>query len=191
MKLLLDFDDTIFDNRKFKAYFFKMLEDAGVPSGKATVYYSADREVHEVYSPQRFLNNLATQETLSKKPEAIYSEILEAVPQFVNEPVVGLVKKLGKEHCYIISQGQEEYQADKINNSGVKSLFKEIIIVPSSKKEAIENICREFPNEKIVFADDKPKFLEDLNGDHMANLVTVLFDENGFAKLEAAVNEAA
>ena len=103
-------------------------------------------------------------------------------PDFVNKKLIGIIKKLGKENCYLVTYGEHEFNKEKVERSGIASLFSEIDIVPGSKKEIIYNICNRNKNEKVLFIDDKVKFFEDLDMTKCPNLKTILYDEHGLEK---------
>ena len=96
---------------------------------------------------------------------------------------MNIIKKLGKENCYIVTLGNEEFQRDKIKRAGIESLFFKIVVVWGSKKEAVEKICAKHINEKVIFIDDKAKYFEDLDFKKYPNLKTILYNERGFEKV--------
>jgi len=97
-------------------------------------------------------------------------------PNLLNTKMVELIKNLGKENCFIITNGGADFQKDKITHSGISHLFNEINIVPGGKKEKVESICEKFKNEKVIFVDDKPIFFEDLNYKKYPYLKTILYN---------------
>lgn len=88
-----------------------------------------------------------------------------------------------------MSQGEKEFQLDKIQHSNINHLFSEINVVSESKKEMIERICSENQNSSIIFIDDKIEHFKDIDMGKCKNLKTILFDENGLQKLIAEINK--
>ena len=189
MKLIFDFDDVIFFNTlKIKEGMYSCLEKVGVPRSITEEYYKETRE--KQFSLKNYLKELIVcQKIEGVSSEDVYEDIMKDCANFTNKEILEIVKNAGKESCYIITNGDEEFQFDKIKRAGVVDLFCEVIIVSGSKKEAIERICREFNDEKIIFIDDRSKFIDDLDLESLKNLKTVLFDENGLKKLEDEIKK--
>lgn len=167
MKYIFDFDDVLFNNTKeFKPYMYTCLEKAGVPRNIAEPYYK------EIRVNRFWLKNLLSHFSLN---ESLYEEILKESKKFINKNLINLVKKLGKENCFILTHGGEEFQLDKIKRTGVTPLFSDIIVVFSKKTEIIEKICAKYRNEKIFFIDDKQKHFDELNLKECPNLKTIFY----------------
>ena len=132
MKFIFDFDDVLFNNTKqFKPHMYMCLEKAGVPRSIAEPYYK------EVRVNKFWLKDLLLHFSLN---ENLYEEILEKSENYLNEELINVVKKLGKENCYILTHGGEEFQLDKIKRTGISHLFTDIIITFNTKTTAIEEI---------------------------------------------------
>jgi FMN phosphatase YigB (HAD superfamily) len=180
MKFIFDFDDVLFHNtEKFKKHMYAYLEKTGVPQDRAQEYYKIVR------ANQFWLKELLAHFSL---PESLYEEILKDSKNFINQDVLNIVKKIGKENCYIVTHGNENFQKDKIRNAGIEELFSEIIVISDSKKEAVEKICLRHNDEEVIFIDDKIKHLENLDFEKCPNLKTILYDENGLKKLQSIMS---
>src|SRR3989338_9776315 len=148
MKFIFDFDDVLFYNtRQFKPHMFSYLQKIGIAPDTAREYYAKVR-VRE-FSLKNFISTLAIREKIDKNPEDAYKEIMSQCRKFVNTELINLIKKSGKENCFLITNGEKEYQGDKIIETGIDFLFSQIIIVPGSKKEAVEKLCSQYKNEKV------------------------------------------
>src|SRR5258706_11472479 len=79
----------------------------------------------------------------------LYQKLMQESPNFINQEILKLIKKIGKENCYMVTYGDKEFQEEKINRSGVKDLFSEIFIVQDGKKEAVEKICAKHQDESV------------------------------------------
>lgn len=168
MKLILDFDDVLFKNTpEFKDWMFSVIAEAGISREEEEAEYKKERA--KGFSLRKFLIRRLGNDRL-------YEKVLSRCSEFVNKEIEKVVREIGKDNCYMVSHGDKDYQRDKIKKSGLTSLFKEIIIVLGSKKEAVEKICSEFPNEdKIVFIDDKEVYFDDIEKKEYPNLRTVLY----------------
>jgi FMN phosphatase YigB (HAD superfamily) len=184
MKLIVDFDDVLFKTSILKAKFFSVLADHGVKN--AEEHYKYERTPERPFSLELFLKRICKEENISDiSAGLLYEEIMEVCSECVNETMVQLLTDMGAENCFIVTNGDEEFQKEKLVRSGIYTLVREVTIVPGSKKEKVEAICAQFPDEEITFVDDKSRFFDDIDMEQCKNLKTVLFDENGFENLKA------
>lgn len=182
MKYIFDFDDVLFNNTmQLKGRIFKVISEAGVPEDKAREYYSEVR-VKE-FSLRNFIKNLFERYNIKLDEDKIYETIMSECSKFMNVPLVKLVEKLGKDNCYIITNGEKEFNQDKINYSNIGNLFKKIYIVPGSKKDTVEEICDNNKNEKVIFTDNRTMFFDDLDFEKCPNLKTILYTGQSAEKL--------
>lgn len=182
MKFIFDFDDVLFNSTKqFKGHMYACLEKAGITRNVAEEYYKSP--IEDEFWLKRILKDFSVKTDL-------YEEILKESRNFLNIDLLEVVKKLGKDNCYIVSYGNKDFQLDKINRTNINSLFFEIIIVPESKKGAIEKICTQHKNEEVLFIDDKAKHFEDLDFAKYPNLKTILYDEQGLEKITSILPQS-
>lgn len=189
IKLICDFDDTLFDTKKFKVKMFSAIEKAGVSHSLAKQNYKEIRDLDTPFSLRMFLSLLFKQKGKEKIITNLYKKIMSDCSNLLEKKLIDIVHKIGKSNCYIVTNGDEEFQLDKINKSKIGSLIHSIDVVPGSKKKIIEKICIENPSSLIIFIDDKAKFFEDLDMEKCKNLKTILFDENGLQKLTLEMNK--
>lgn len=175
MKFIFDFDDVLFNNTKqFKEHMFKIISDTGVSNEEARAYYLEVRE--KEFSLKNFIKTLFSRYHIdANKIDSTYVEIMKMSPNFVNTEILELVKRVGKENCYIVTNGEKEFNQDKIDYSGMGNFFREIFIVPGTKKEIIMRICKKNSTEEVYFIDDKLKFIEDIDPNQCPNLKTILY----------------
>jgi len=179
MKFIFDFDDVLFHSTpRFKEHLRVSLEKVGIPRAAVDEYALSLKG--RGFSLKKLLNQFSVNLDW-------YGKILENSEEFIDQDVLKIIKKLGRENCYIVSYGNEEFQLDKIKKAGIENLFSEIIVVPESKKEAIEKICAKHIDEKVVFIDDKIKHIENLDLVKYPNLKTILYNEEGLEKLKAEI----
>ena len=181
MKFIFDFDSVLFNTKKFIENNYRCLERAGIPEDIARNYYQEIRG--EVFSMKNFISTLLERQKVDGKMEDIYEEMMQECPNLANFSLLKIVERLGKNNCFIVTKGDDDFQRDKIKRSNVASLFSEIYVVPESKKEIIENICKKYKNEPVIFVDDKIKFFDDLDMKACPNLKTILYDEQGLKKI--------
>lgn len=189
MKLILDFDGVLFDSSKLKETFFTVLERHGMLDIEEQYHF--ERADDRPFSLVLFIKRLCKKKSMSElEAEAIYGEIMDACKDFRNEPLMKILENAGRENCYIVTNGEDEFQKDKIARTGLENSVEKVIIVPGTKKFAIERLCDMFSDEKVIFVDDKEKFFADLDMDKCKNLKTVLYDEKGLQRVEKAIEES-
>lgn len=175
MKYIFDFDDVLFDNTKqFKEHMYLCLEKVGIPRNIAETYYEEVRE--NGFSIKNFVSVLLSRGKITEiEGMELCKKIMAENKNFANTKLIEKIKNLGKENCFIVTHGLNDYQLDKINSIDILPLFNEIITVQGSKKEAVEAICAKYKNEEVLFIDDKTKHFESLDFDKYPNLKTILY----------------
>jgi FMN phosphatase YigB (HAD superfamily) len=169
MKYIFDFDDVLFyTNKKFIPYEYLVLEKLGVSRADIDEYYKKLKLSNIPFSMSKMLDNFSL-------PKESYDEVMRNNKNFINEDVLDVVKKIGRENCFIVTFGDEDFQRDKIKTAGIESLFSEIIVVGGSKKEEIEKICGRNKNEEVFFVDDKVEHLSEIDHAKCPNLKTILY----------------
>jgi FMN phosphatase YigB (HAD superfamily) len=187
MKYIFDFDDVIFNNTaQFKVHMYSCLENVGIPKEKAEEYYKEVRM--DGFSVKKLVSTIFIKENITIiTEEELCEAILSKCRDFLNTELIEIIKNLGRENFFIVTHGIEEYQLEKIKRTEITSLFSRIVVVQDSKKEAIEAICNDYKDEKVLFIDDQIKRLIDLDMEKAPNLKTVLFDEHGLEKLKQEI----
>ena len=110
---------------------------------------------------------------------------MKNLSDLINKDLLDSIKYVDGGNCYIITAGNQETQLAKLINSEILNhiLKEKAIIVDNDKRVAIKKICEEFPNEKIIFIDDKQKNINDAESLNIPNLKNILFDNNGLFKI--------
>jgi FMN phosphatase YigB (HAD superfamily) len=180
MKYIFDFDDVLFKNTKeFKEHVYDILEKAGIPREKSKALYLDHRNN---FSLEVFLSSLFYGPNNEQEIKEIHEEIMKEAPGFVNRELLGALHhgRLKKDDIYIVTSGNEEFQREKIERSGLAEFFhpSHIIPVPDKKTEAITKIVHDAKGEEVVFIDDKDHHFKDLND--LPNLTTIHYKENTF-----------
>lgn len=176
MKFIFDFDGVLFNAKGFIKFMYDYLEKSGMPRATTEEYYK------KVGGTKFGLKEMLAYFSID---ESFYEKIISESKKFNNKELLDVVTKLGKNNCYIVSHAKEDWQRDKIKRTGIDSFFSEIVVVPESKKQAVENICAIHKDEEVIFIDDKAKYFENLDFKKCPNLKTVLYDEQGLEKLNS------
>lgn len=168
MKYIFDFDDTLFDTAKFKELIFTTLLAYGTTSpDEIKASYDAERKSGPPFSLMNFLKKF--------NAEGEYMKIMSHCPYLLNTELIDAVRRLGKENCYIVTHGEREFQEAKIKESGIWNFFSLITTTAKGKKEQIEEVCKIYPNESVVFIDNNPKFISEPGLTSIPNLTTLLY----------------
>src|SRR3989338_2790155 len=106
MKYIFDFDDVLFNNTKqFKKHIYACLEEVGIKKENAEEYYKEVREIE--FSLRNFIENLFIRSGKDlSKVEEIYEKIMSECKNFTNIELLKQIEKLGKENCFIITNGE-------------------------------------------------------------------------------------
>lgn len=187
MKVIFDFDDVIFDAKKFKEVIFSKIESRGIENVRGK--YDTVRKMGTPFSLYSFIRDVTAETSVSNVDE-LYENILLEAPRLLNQKVVELMKKLGREQCIILTNGEQEFQEAKILRSGAGELTNQVIIVPGGKGETLRELCTRNQDEEFIFVDDKLEFINEAKGERLDNLRAVLFNESWAGKLIAEINES-
>ena len=201
MKLILDFDDVLFNAKDLKEVMFSLLLEEGVLNGNEL--YDRERRSGRVFMLKDFLKFACTTSgeggsvLVEVNVDSIYEKIMSTCPDLVNQDMIKLLQLVGKENCYIISNGDQEYQKDKIIRAGLDTMVTAVIVVPGTKSKEIEKVCSEFPNDEVLFVDDKQSYFDDIDYERCKNLKTILYKgkesmseiENEIHKIQVPENQ--
>src|SRR3989344_9663464 len=167
MKFIFDFDDVLFNNtRQLKERMFRLIAEAGVPENEAREYYRRPEVRGYEFSLKKFIGYLFDRFKIKEDQGALYEKIMweQELSTFLNTELMAEIDRVGMKNCYIVTNGDVEFNTDKLKRSGIWEKFgngERIRIVPKSKREAISEICTKNSGEQVVFIDDKEIFLSD------------------------------
>lgn len=189
MKIIFDFDDVLFDTKAFKDKIFIGLSKFNIDNKIIKNLYQGHRKIFNIKKFYEEAIGLSKVSVSEKEIEEVSNIVLRDLTGYADERLVNLMHGLGKENCFILSAGDEDFQRHKIHLSGVVDAVhdKQTIIVEDDKKEILRKICEEYSNESIIFIDDKERYIEDAVSIKMPNLFPVLYDENGFEALKEVI----
>ena len=155
MKILIDFDDVIFDTETFKEkHLFGAFEQFGVSAGDVKKRYAEYRILLPKFSLSRFINYVIYEHKVDTDEEKINEIVFTGVHKLVFEFISKLATKFGEDNITLLTFGDREFQERKINGAGVRSLFAEIIYTEEDKADFVQRYALLHGNEKVIFIDD-------------------------------------
>ncbi len=184
MKILFDFDDVLFSTKEFKEHLFAWCEHREYHGSREV--YQALRATKQPFSLKYFLQQCIPSVDLATV-DSLCDEFALEYPKLVNAEMLHLLKSLGKENCYIVTHGDEDFQLEKITKSGIAPYVRQVFVVQGSKDEVVQSLCAKHSNEEVIYVDDRLDFLNDISHSECPNLKTVLFNEHGKDNLEAEI----
>ncbi|MFA6272102.1 MAG: HAD family hydrolase [Patescibacteria group bacterium] len=137
MKIVLDFDHTLFDTEKFKQALQDRLAMFGVTGDQFNSNYRIVKERSGYYNYREHLRLLAQTEELDENDLLLnFNEIVNSANEFLFPDTVDFLnalKSIPKSELYLLTFGQDEFQQAKVEASGIKAYFREIIDTVESK----------------------------------------------------------
>ncbi len=163
MKIFVDFDNTIFDTHhifleKFYDVFYQYGVSRSVFDDTLPHFSKTALQTGKCYSPREHIKMIkkTTGKTIDEKvflqEMAIFLEDLE---ECIFEDFYAFVNQYNKEDLIILSYGNEEFQNQKIDGSGIEQFFANVIITQGDKAKEIKKYMQNFPSEVAVLIDDK------------------------------------
>ena len=169
MKLFFDFDDVLFNTKKFKKDYLKFFEKHGISKEIFDKHYynPLDRGEIKHYDPVQHIRRI------SQDLGGVNNELEESIEKFVSNTskyvffdVADFLQKFNKKDLFMVSYSETDFQKLKILNSGVAKFFKLIAITNKTKGEAVRKIIKEneidMESEEIFFMEDRILQIEDV-----------------------------
>ena len=156
MKIILDFDDTIFNTYKLTQEFIKIFEKAGFTKKEFYANYQITQEKTGDFDLETAFDLFSELKSFNReKIKEEINSILSKTNDFIHSDFFGFADSFDKKNLILISCGIASSQKTKIENSKITHFFNKIIITPENKVKSFENISQKYKNEKIFFIDDK------------------------------------
>lgn len=155
-KLYIDLDGTILNTNEIKKplfeYFFKLGFDLKTLSEE---YNNLCKEYN--YNNNDLIDNLNEIKKLDiEKTKQFANNLIEGSSKFIYKDVKPTLEKLSRENKFelnLISLGNQKFQMQKAESSGIAQYFNNIYYTPIEKYRFLKNIVDE--NEQFIIVDDR------------------------------------
>lgn len=174
MKIIFDFDHTLFSTKKLYSALVKSFKEIGISKELFQKTFKRSKSKRGLYNKGKHfdliiknkpgINHEILQEkwekALNKSDRFLYTDVLPVLEKFKNEY-----------NLYILSHGMEDVQKDKIEKSKIKKFFKKIYITKDiNKASALKKFLKK--TEKAIFIDDNQEALSEIKK-KFPNIITV------------------
>ncbi|MBU4338720.1 hypothetical protein KKB43_05825 [Patescibacteria group bacterium] len=162
MKIVLDFDDTIFNTGDWTEELINIFTEEGFFREEYEVNYWKSKEEKGDFDADFMIQLFSESKQINK--DKIKKEIKSTINKskgFVYKDFFDFAKSFNKKDLTLVSAGLKEIQMGKIENAGIVSFFGKISISLEYKSDEIELIVKKYPSEKIFFIDDKAKQIDE------------------------------
>jgi len=172
MKIVLDFDDMIFNTHGLMWEFVKVFQKEGFNEDQFWQIYKQCKKRVGDFDEDLFID-LAyelkdfNREKVNKK----INSIIAKDNVFVYSDFFDFVLDYKKEELILLSFGTTKFQKNKIENSGISKYFNEVIITSRNKADDMSCIKKKY-NKNIIFIDDKAEAIDDVKK-RLPNVVTM------------------
>lgn len=159
MRIILDFDHTLFDMQRMHQELISALDRIGIPEKMYKEAYSL--ETHwKVFTVQGFANRLASKSGIAQEIiEKTLWDVAKSSGHCLYPDVMEVCRELKSvgHTLILLSWGDEDWQGAKIEQSGVRSFFDEIVTITDLKADYLKGRGNGRP---VVLVDDKPAELK-------------------------------
>ncbi len=161
MKIILDFDDTIFNTSLMLDKFLEVFQRAGFTEKEFWNNYQKTKEKAGGFNREIFIGLFHNSNSLGEneiKKEINF--VLGEMSRFIYPDFANFAKNFNKKDLILLSYGIANFQKEKIEKSKVALLLNKIIITSEDKVESFKNISQKHKNEKIFFIEDSAKQID-------------------------------
>jgi len=189
MKIIFDFDHTLFSAKKLFENLKEEFKKAGVSEklffetfqkSKGNFGYIHRKQFELITKENPELNLIKLEETFKK--------VINRADKFLYPDVLPVLINLKKENeLILLSYGEKEFQREKIDNSKITHYFNKIVVTQEINKiSELRKILKK--KENAVFVEDNPRALVEAKK-YFPDLVTVRINRNEGKYIKEPNNE--
>lgn len=182
---LLDVDNTLLDNDRFKADLdARLVRDFG--AGDAARYWALYDSVREDLGYADYLATLqAFREGLDADPDLLQMSGFMLEYPFAQRLYPGALEVIAHLHTLgmpvVLSDGDVVFQPRKVQRSGLWDALQGRVLIYLHKQHMLDAVQRRFPARHYVMVDDKPHLLAEMKQVMGARLTTVFVRQGHYA----------
>jgi hypothetical protein len=149
MKIFIDFDDVIFNTKKFSSDLFGIFGRHGITRDEfENSYYTFSKKSQSQgrhYDPDVQIQVLKKKNGVDTKSlKSDVDRFLKNLSRYVFSDVECFLKNFPKKDLFILSYGQAKFQKIKINGAGIENLVGRIFITKRKKADVILGLARKY-----------------------------------------------
>lgn len=169
MKIFIDFDDVIFNAKKFKKDLVAVFQKNGITRQEfENSYYTFQKKAQaegKHFDPRLQAKVLKKRfEIDTKKLEKDLDRFLKNLKKYVFPDVSEFLSNFSKKDLFLITYGHARFQKKKIRNSEMGKFFRRTLISKDNKINIVMEACRKYDfspmREDIIIIDDRPEQIE-------------------------------
>ncbi len=178
MKIFIDFDDVIFNTKKFKKDLFEIFSKYSITEEEyeKSYYDPNDNRSIKMHDVEGQLRRLSEMHSFDEKSLRKSLEIfLHDSSDYVFTDVVPFIILHEKDKLSIVSFGNLDFQKKKIRSSKIKKYISDAKVTDKNKVEILFTAIKENKNskEKIFFLDDRVEQLRNVKKE-IPDIITIL-----------------
>lgn len=182
MIIFIDFDDVLFNTKRFKGDLKKLFLKHGIDNELFDKTYSetasSSDNTSSPYNLDKHINRISRFFEINKVNLLSDINLLTAsMNKYVFPDAKVFLNSHKDDRVILLSFGSTEFQKRKIDNSGIVGLFQEVIISDGQKSRWINQILTDNYDKKnqSIFIDDRVSFISDVKK-NCPMVTTILFD---------------
>lgn len=166
MKIFIDFDDVLFNTKKFKEDLQNLFFQHGISREVFDFYYHnhAQKKILKTYDPWGHLELISKGEGIDvENIKKDLGDFMTDTNPYLFDDSVDFLKKFEKVYVCIVSYGESKFQGMKIGECRVGKYCEEIQITEELKSQVMTKLLKNRKEgEDVYFLEDRIEQLEDV-----------------------------
>lgn len=179
MEIFIDFDDVIFNTKKFRDDLADVFFNNGIVRDvyEETYYDPEDDRSLKVYDPRAQIVRIKKKIDIDEKKLAESIDLfMKDTSVYVFGDFISFVDCFGRENIHVISFGNKDFLEEKIKSSGIRKYADNIFLTDGLKSMIISEMMKmsgEKFKEKLFFIDDRAEQIADIK-EKFPQIMTIL-----------------